>query len=69
MTKSDAGRNFLAQNYNKYRLEIFYDEDNAPHLNICEIEGNDEEFTIRSVKSLNMVDIFEQVAKHFSKIS
>lgn len=63
MTNSERGRRFLAKNYDTHRLEIFYDEDNAPHVNLCEVRKVEDGEIISHEKTLDMTDIYEQVGQ------
>ncbi len=63
MTNSERGRRFLAENYDTHRLEIFYDEDNAPHVNLCEVRKVEDGEIISHEKTLDMTDIYEQVGQ------
>ncbi len=63
MTNSERGRRFLAEHYDTHRLEIFYDEDNAPHVNLCEVRKVEDGEIISHEKTLDMTDIYEQVGQ------
>ena len=63
MTNSERGRRFLAENYNTHRLEIFYDKDNAPHVNLCEVRKAKNGEIISHEKTLDMTSIYEQVGQ------
>ena len=63
MTNSERGRRFLAENYDTHRLEIFYDEYNAPHVNLCEVRKVEDGEIISHEKTLDMTDIYEQVGQ------
>ena len=63
MTNSERGRRFLAENYDTHRLEIFYDEDNAPHVNLCRVRQESDGEVISFEKALDMTGIYEQVGQ------
>jgi len=63
MTNSERGRRFLAENYDTHRLEIFYDENNVPHVNLCEIRKVKDGEIISHQKTLDMTDIYAQVGQ------
>jgi len=63
MTNSERGRRFLAENYDTHRLEIFYDENNAPHVNLCEVRKVEDGEIISHEKTLDMTAIYEQVGQ------
>lgn len=63
MTNSERGRRFLAENYDTHRLEIFYDEDNVPHVNLCEVRKVKDGEIISHEKTLDMTDIYEQIGQ------
>ena len=63
MTNSERGRRFLAEHYDTHRLEIFYDEDKAPHVNLCRIRQESDGEVISFEKALDMTGIYEQVAQ------
>ena len=63
MTNSERGRRFLAENYDTHRLEIFYDKNNAPHVNLCKIRKVEDGEIISHEKTLDMTAIYEQVGQ------
>ena len=64
MTNSEVGRKFLSEHYDSHRLEIFYDEDNTPHINLCEVRKTaDGGEIISHEKSLDMADIYAQIGQ------
>ena len=63
MNNPEIGRRFLAENYDSHRLEIFYDDDNAPHINLCEVRKAKNGEVISGEKALDMTDIYAQVGK------
>ncbi len=71
MTNAEFGKHFLIGNRNRYRLEISYDNDNAPCLNLCTLEeykeaDNKISFNIVDAKPLDLTSIYEQIANLFN---
>ncbi|MBR1485628.1 MAG: hypothetical protein IJ859_01450 [Synergistaceae bacterium] len=63
MTNSEIGKRFLAENYDTHRLEIFYDNDSAPHINLCENRKAKNGEIISFEKALDMTAIYEQIGQ------
>ena len=71
MTKSEFGRRFLTANSERYSLEISYDDNNTPCLNLYRLEEyksntSKTSFNIVGAIPLDMTNIYEQIADYFN---
>lgn len=66
----ERGKKFLADNYSTYRVQIDYDDDNTPHINLYSVRPDTTGGEIFSfVRELDGSALFEEVAEIFFTVS